>query len=305
MKKNKFSSIDSIISTTKKGGMYILVDDENRENEGDLVISTSFVNPTNINFMAKHARGLICLAMDTDQSRKLGLTLASPINQSRSKTAFTYSIEAKKGVTTGISAYDRAKTIKVASKKNARKNDIVSPGHVFPVIAKDGGVLVRAGHTEASVDISKLAKKNNSAVICEIMANDGKMAKGDDLFASISKDCEALKPDCIFIDEAQFLTKAQVKQLVDVVDELDVPVLAYGLRTDFLGETFEGSHYLLAWADKLSELKTVCHCGKKASFVVRLDENGNAVKNGDQVQIGGNDTYESMCRKHFKELVWD
>ena len=130
-------------------------------------------------------------------------------------------------------------------------------------------------------------------------------AKGDDLFASISKDCEALKPDCIFIDEAQFLTKAQVKQLVDVVDELDVPVLAYGLRTDFLGETFEGSHYLLAWADKLSELKTVCHCGKKASFVVRLDENGNAVKNGDQVQIGGNDTYESMCRKHFKELVWD
>jgi len=92
---------------------------------------------------------------------------------------------------------------------------------------------------------------------------------------------------------------------VDVVDELDVPVLAYGLRTDFLGETFEGSHYLLAWADKLSELKTVCHCGKKASFVVRLDENGNAVKNGDQVQIGGNDTYESMCRKHFKELVWD
>ena len=130
-------------------------------------------------------------------------------------------------------------------------------------------------------------------------------AKDDDLFASISKDCEALKPDCIFIDEAQFLTKAQVKQLVDVVDELDVPVLAYGLRTDFLGETFEGSHYLLAWADKLSELKTVCHCGKKASFVVRLDENGNAVKNGDQVQIGGNDTYESMCRKHFKELVWD
>lgn len=130
-------------------------------------------------------------------------------------------------------------------------------------------------------------------------------AKGDDLFVSISRDCEALKPDCIFIDEAQFLTKAQVKQLVDVVDELDVPVLAYGLRTDFLGETFEGSHYLLAWADKLSELKTVCHCGKKASFVVRLDENGNAVKNGDQVQIGGNDTYESMCRKHFKTLVWD
>ncbi len=129
--------------------------------------------------------------------------------------------------------------------------------------------------------------------------------KEDDLFLSIRQYCEERKPDCVFIDEAQFLTKTQARQLVEVVDELDVPVLAYGLRTDFLGETFEGSHYLLAWADKLFELKTVCHCGRKANFVVRLDENGNAVKNGDQVQIGGNDRYESMCRKHFKALVWD
>ena len=187
MKKNKFSSIESIISASKKGEMYILVDDENRENEGDLIISTSDVNPNKINFMAKYARGLICLAMDSDQSKKLGLTLASPINQSRSKTAFTFSIEAKKGVTTGISAYDRARTIRVASKKNANKNDIVSPGHVFPVIAKEGGVLVRAGHTEASVDISKLANKNNSAVICEIMADDGNMARGDELLKFAKK----------------------------------------------------------------------------------------------------------------------
>ena len=135
MKKNKFSSIESIISTSKKGEMYILVDDENRENEGDLIISTSDVNANKINFMAKHARGLICLAMDSEQSKKLGLTLVSPINQSRSKTAFTFSIEAKKGVTTGISAYDRARTIRVASRKNANKNDIVSPGHVFPVLS--------------------------------------------------------------------------------------------------------------------------------------------------------------------------
>ncbi|WP_334029908.1 thymidine kinase [Alteromonas sp. P256] len=130
-------------------------------------------------------------------------------------------------------------------------------------------------------------------------------SKGDDLFASIKQDEQERPLDCIFIDEAQFLTKKQVRQLVEVVDELDVPVLAYGLRTDFLGETFEGSHYLLAWADKLFELKTVCHCGRKANFVVRLDEQGNAVTGGDQVQIGGNDTYESMCRKHFKELVWN
>ncbi|MEW9799486.1 thymidine kinase [Alteromonas sp. CYL-A6] len=127
----------------------------------------------------------------------------------------------------------------------------------------------------------------------------------DDLFAVIKKENDAAELDCVFIDEAQFLTRAQVRQLVDVVDELDIPVLAYGLRTDFLGETFPGSHYLLAWADKLFELKTVCHCGRKANFVVRLDAEGNPVKGGDQVQIGGNDSYESMCRKHFKQLVWD
>ncbi|CAM3862189.1 thymidine kinase [Rheinheimera salexigens] len=109
---------------------------------------------------------------------------------------------------------------------------------------------------------------------------------------------------CILIDEAQFLTKQQVRQLTTVVDDIDVPVLAFGLRTDFLGETFEGSHALLAWADKLIELKTICHCGRKANFVVRLDENGNAATAGSQVQIGGNESYVSMCRAHFKQLVW-
>ena len=164
------------------GGMFILVDDEKRENEGDLIISTSDCNSKNINFMAKYGRGLICLALDSVQAKKLNLTLMSPINESRNKTAFTVSIEARKGITTGISAMDRAKTIKIASKKNVNKKEIVSPGHVFPIIAKDGGVLVRAGHTEASVDISKLAKKNNSAVICEIMNENGTMAKGQELF---------------------------------------------------------------------------------------------------------------------------
>ncbi len=182
MKKNNYAPIETIINIAKKGGMYILVDDEKRENEGDLVISTSDTNAKNINFMAKYGRGLICLALDSLQAKKLNLSLMSPVNQSRNQTAFTISIEAKKGITTGISAKDRAKTIKVASRKNVNKRDIVSPGHVFPIIAKDGGVLVRAGHTEASVDISKLAKKNNSAVICEIMNEDGTMAKGLELF---------------------------------------------------------------------------------------------------------------------------
>ena len=182
MKKSNYSSIESIISTAKKGGMFILVDDEKRENEGDLVISTTDTNAKNINFMAKYGRGLICLALDSLQAKRLNLSLMSPVNQSRNKTAFTISIEARKGITTGISANDRARTIKIASKKNVNKKDIVSPGHVFPIIAKDGGVLVRAGHTEASVDISKLARKNNSAVICEIMNEDGTMAKGQELF---------------------------------------------------------------------------------------------------------------------------
>ena len=181
MQKNSYTSIEQIIQITKKGKMFILVDDKKRENEGDLVISTSDTNAKNINFMAKYGRGLICLALDSIQAKRLNLSLMSPINQSRNKTAFAISIEAKKGITTGISAKDRAKTIKIGSKKNVNKNEIVSPGHVFPIIAKDGGVLVRAGHTEASVDISKLAKKNNAAVICEIMNEDGSMAKGEQL----------------------------------------------------------------------------------------------------------------------------
>ena len=182
MKNKKFSSIESIIEIAKKGGMYILVDDENRENEGDLVIPAINVSQKNINFMAMYGRGLICLSLTNKQAKKLNLSLMSSINLSRNQTAFTVSIEAKKGVTTGISARDRSITIRTAIKSNVKKNDIVSPGHIFPIISKEGGVLVRAGHTEASVDISKLAKKNPSAVICEIMNDRGVMAKGNELF---------------------------------------------------------------------------------------------------------------------------
>ena len=176
-----FSSIKNIIRDARKGKMFILVDDENRENEGDLVVPASKISSKLINFMAKHGRGLICLALNSKQAKKLNLSLMSPVNQSRMQTAFTVSIEAKKGVTTGISAKDRAHTIKTAIKKNATENDIVSPGHVFPLVSKNGGVLVRAGHTEASVDVSKLSKSGSAAVICEIMNDDGSMAKGKDL----------------------------------------------------------------------------------------------------------------------------
>ena len=181
MKKNSFTKIEKIINAAKKGEMYILVDDENRENEGDLVVPASNITAKKINFMARYGRGLICLALTGKQAKKLNLSLMSPVNKSRNQTAFTVSIEAKKGVTTGISAKDRYVTIKTAIKNNVKKKEIVSPGHIFPIIAKEGGVLVRAGHTEGSVDISKLAKKNPSGVICEIMNDKGKMAKGKEL----------------------------------------------------------------------------------------------------------------------------
>ncbi len=126
-----------------------------------------------------------------------------------------------------------------------------------------------------------------------------------DLYQQVILTLNTTKIDCVLIDEAQFLTKVQVRQLTNIVDELNIPVLTYGIRTDFQGEPFSGSHYLLAWADKLIELKTVCHCGRKANFVVRLDQHGKAVKQGIQVDVGGNEKYESMCRLHFKKLVWE
>ena len=182
MSNNKFSKISSIIQDAKKGKMFILVDDKNRENEGDLIIPGSKCNSKNINFMAKHGRGLICLALTKKQIGNLKLPLMSPNNKSRLQTAFTISIEARKGITTGISAQDRAKTIKTAINPKVRKTDIVSPGHVFPLVAKNGGVLERAGHTEASVDISKLSNLNPSSVICEVMSEDGRMARLNDLY---------------------------------------------------------------------------------------------------------------------------
>ena len=183
MKKNfKFAKIETIILEAKKGKIFILVDDENRENEGDLVFMAKKATPEKVNFMAKHGRGLICLALDKKKSDELSLELMPSSNQSRLKTAFTISIEARKGVTTGISTFDRCKTILTAIKPNSSKKDIATPGHVFPLVARNGGSLVRAGHTEASIDIAKLAKTHPSAVICEIMNEDGSMAKRDQLF---------------------------------------------------------------------------------------------------------------------------
>jgi len=175
------SSIEDIIDDARNGRMFILVDDEERENEGDLVIPAQMTTPDAINFMAKYGRGLICLAMTAKRSDELGLELMSTSNRSRHQTAFTTSIEAREGVTTGISAPDRARTISVAIDPEKGADDIGTPGHVFPLVARDGGVLVRTGHTEASVDIARLAGLNPSGVICEIMNEDGTMARLNDL----------------------------------------------------------------------------------------------------------------------------
>lgn len=183
MSSKNIASIEEILDEARNGRMFILVDDEDRENEGDLIIPGQMATPDAINFMATHGRGLICLALQKARVEQLGLTMMSSQNRTRHETAFTTSIEAREGVTTGISAADRARTISVAIDSGRGADDIVTPGHIFPLMAKDGGVLVRAGHTEASVDVSRLAGLNPSAVICEIMREDGTMARLDDLVA--------------------------------------------------------------------------------------------------------------------------
>ncbi|MES1157208.1 MAG: 3,4-dihydroxy-2-butanone-4-phosphate synthase [Alphaproteobacteria bacterium] len=181
--KRCISPTAELIEDAREGKMFILIDEEDRENEGDLVIPAQFATPAAVNFMAKYGRGLICLALTSERTKALGLEPMTPNNQTRNKTAFTVSIEAKEGISTGISAHDRARTIAVAIDPGKGADDIVTPGHVFPLTAREGGVLVRAGHTEASVDIARLAGLIPAAVICEIMNDDGSMARLPELAA--------------------------------------------------------------------------------------------------------------------------
>ena len=183
MNDSPISPIEDILEDARNGKPYILVDAEDRENEGDIIIPAQFATPDQINFMARHARGLICLAITSERARQLRLPPMAAENRESMGTAFTVSIEAREGVTTGISAADRARTVQVASDPTKGADDIVSPGHVFPLVARDGGVLVRTGHTEAAVDISRMAGLTPAGVICEIMNDDGSMARMPDLVA--------------------------------------------------------------------------------------------------------------------------
>jgi 3,4-dihydroxy 2-butanone 4-phosphate synthase/GTP cyclohydrolase II len=178
---HRFQRVEKAIKDFQEGRMLIMVDDENRENEGDLILAAQFCTPQHINFMVRHARGLVCLALEAKQISKLGLPMMTEHNQTSLQTAFTVSIEAKHGISTGISAHDRAHTIQTAIRDDATRADLVVPGHIFPLRAVEGGVLVRAGHTEGSVDLAKLAGLKGAAVICEVLKEDGSMARMGDL----------------------------------------------------------------------------------------------------------------------------
>ncbi len=214
----KLNTTKEVIADLKKGKMIVVVDDPSRENEGDLIASAEDITAEKINFMAKHGRGLICAPMDEEIAENLGLHLMSPDLQDPYKTAWSVSVDAKKGVTTGISAHDRARTIKLLANKNATKKDFVRPGHLFPLRAKTGGVLVRAGHTEASVDLMKLAGKRSVGVICEIMNEDGTMSRMPQLVKFAKK--HKLKI-CSIEDLIRY--KRKNEKLIEKVAEAELP----------------------------------------------------------------------------------
>ena len=248
------SSIEEIIEDARNGKMFILVDDQERENEGDLVIPAQMATPDAINFMATHGRGLICLALTRNRIEELNLTLMSQSNTSRHETAFTTSIEAKEGVTTGISASDRARTIAVAIDVSKGCDDICTPGHVFPLASRDGGVLVRAGHTEASVDIARLSGLNPAGVICEIMNEDGSMARMPDLVSFAQK--HGLKIATI-ADLISF--RLRNDRIVQAEVETNIETIVGGtFRTIVYKNTAEASeHIALVKGDVSTELPTL------------------------------------------------
>lgn len=231
-----FCTVEEAIADLQQGRMIIMVDDDNRENEGDLVLAADKVTPEAINFMATHGRGLICHAMTSEQVDRLQLPMMAEHNYSAYETAFTVSIEAAKGVTTGISAFDRAHTIQVANNPEASHVDIVQPGHVFPLRARDGGVLVRAGHTEGSVDMAKMAGLNPGAVICEIMADDGTMAKMDALVPFAKK--HNLK---ILAINDIIAHRMRTEDIIDEIATSTLPIEPYGdFQVKVLASKYDG-----------------------------------------------------------------
>jgi 3,4-dihydroxy 2-butanone 4-phosphate synthase/GTP cyclohydrolase II len=247
-----FNSIEEVIREFKNGQMIVVVDDESRENEGDLIFAGQFVNAEKINFMAKRGRGLICVPMPEEKTKRLGLALMDQKNNDHFGTAFTVSVDARKGVSTGISAHDRAETVKVLSNPLATKGDIRCPGHIFPLIAKSGGVLVRAGHTEATVDLLKLANLQPVGVICEVMNEDGTMAR----LPQLLKFCRKHKIKiCSIAQIIEYRRKREV--LIRKVVKTNLPV-KYGKFNLIVYESIlDGSSHLALTMGKLEKSEDV------------------------------------------------
>ncbi|SEL57644.1 bifunctional 3,4-dihydroxy-2-butanone-4-phosphate synthase/GTP cyclohydrolase II [Nitrosovibrio tenuis] len=263
------SSIQEIIAEIKAGKMVILVDEENRENEGDLVLAADFVTPAAINFMATHGRGLICLTLTDERCRQLNLPLMVSANRSPLGTNFTLSIEAASGVTTGISAADRARTVQAAVNPNVKPEDLVQPGHIFPLMAQNGGVLVRAGHTEAGCDLASLAGLTAASVICEILKEDGSMARLPDLVEFAAK--HQLKIGAI-ADLIHY--RSRTESLVKRVAERPIQTIHGEFRlVAYLDKTANATHLALVKGTIAPDTETLVRVHEPLSVIDLLDMN--------------------------------
>lgn len=266
-KSGALSPIAEIIAEIKAGRIVILVDEEDRENEGDLLMAAEFVTPEAINFMVTHGRGLVCLTLTAERCRQLGLEQMVDDNRAPHGTAFTVSIEAATGVTTGISAHDRARTIQVAVARHARPDDVVTPGHIFPLTAKNGGVLIRAGHTEAGCDLTQLAGLEPAAVICEVLREDGTMARLPDLIEFARK--HGLKIGAIRdLIEYRAATERLVEKIAD--REIDTPYGRFRLAA-FRDTTTGDVHFAVYHGDIRPDRETFVRVHEPVSFVDFLD----------------------------------
>ena len=319
----KFNSIDSALEDIKNGRCIIVVDNEDRENEGDLVSASELVTPDMVNFMAKEGRGLICVTIDSKKARSLNLEPMERKNSSLYETNFTISVDASKNTTTGISAFDRFETIRVIIDEKSKESDLARPGHIFPIVGKDGGVLRRAGHTEASMDLARLAGLKPSGVICEILADDGTMARGKTLFEFAKK--HNLKIISI-ADLIRYIRKTE--KLVKKVEEVNLPTKYGNFKLHLYEDIFDNnSHLALSLGDFSHEKSTLvrvhsecltgdvfhsqrCDCGdqletamqmiagNKSGVIVYLKQEGRGIGllhkiKAYRLQEGGLDTVEA------------
>ena len=319
----KFNSIDSALEEIKNGRCIIVVDNEDRENEGDLVSASELITPDMVNFMAKEGRGLICVTIDSKKARSLNLEPMERKNSSLYETNFTISVDASKNTTTGISAFDRFETIRVIIDEKSKESDLARPGHIFPIVGKDGGVLRRAGHTEASMDLARLAGLKPSGVICEILADDGTMARGKTLFKFAKK--HNLKIISI-ADLIRYIRKTE--KLVKKVEEVNLPTKYGNFKLHLYEDIFDNnSHLALSLGDFSHEKSTLvrvhsecltgdvfhsqrCDCGdqletamqmisnNKSGVIVYLKQEGRGIGllhkiKAYRLQEGGLDTVEA------------